>query len=142
MPPTHVIQRLRAAANRLPSSIAEGTSKDALAGSAEDPKSLTDPAMGPDELWEELLNAKLKAHLGWGAELSGAELVRQGSLGIFGLLEFVEYFIVERGVSAALFEGKLNHLLEEIDIMLVLNFPLFVNNSPHHQFDQSRNYPY
>ncbi|KAF9455979.1 hypothetical protein BDZ94DRAFT_1302808 [Collybia nuda] len=119
MSPTHVIQRLRAAANQLPLSVAEGTPEDALAGFAEDPKSLTDPTMGPDELWEEFLNAKLKAHLGWGVESSGAELVRRGSLGISGLLGFVEYFIMERGVSVALFEEKLNHLLEEIDTILI-----------------------
>lgn len=117
--PVPVIKRIQVAVARLPLSVPEGMIGDALAGLRVDPTTLADPALGPNGLWERFLNGFLKTHLGWGIGAPGSELMRWGSLGMTGLLRFVEYFVAEHGVSPMLFEGKLNHLLEEVDKMWV-----------------------
>jgi hypothetical protein len=45
------------------------------------------------------------------------DMVRRGEKGMDGMMHFVKYFINERGVSEALFEGKLNRLLDAADKM-------------------------
>lgn len=120
LPATHIIERLRTVIARLPHTIPEGNDGDALAAFAGDPSILADPAMGPDELWEDLLNGMLKRQLGWGAVTDTTNLVRRGKKGLGGLLDFVKYYILERNVSASLFEGKLTSLMEALDRMSVV----------------------
>lgn len=74
--------------------------------------------MGPDELWEEVLNGMLKRQLGWGVVAD--DVIRRGEKGLDGLLQFIEYFILERSVNANLLEGKLASLMERLDVMSVL----------------------
>lgn len=118
LPPTHIISRLRVAIARIPVTVPEATASDALSGFSGDPALLADSSLGSDDLWENVLNSLIKTYLGWGEE--GTDLVRRGHLGLSGLLRFVEYFILERGVSADLFDGKLNHLMRGVENMLVI----------------------
>ena len=53
----------------------------------------------------------MKEHLGWGTEDNATDLVRQGEMGMDGVLKFTRYFVERRGVSESLFEGKLGQLL-------------------------------
>ena len=76
-----------------------------------DPASFDDKTVSADELWEEVLNSLMKNALGWGTTLDVPSLVETDGQGVMGLARFVEYFVVERGVSEVLFEGKLNHLM-------------------------------
>jgi hypothetical protein len=75
--------------------------------------------MSADDLWEEVLNPMMKRHLGWGEEISGTDLVQKGHLGLAGILNFMEYFVLKRGISASLFKGKLAHLMDRVDKMYV-----------------------
>ena len=40
-----------------------------------------------------------------------SKIVRRGQWGLDGLVVFVTYFVENRGVSQALFEGKLSNLM-------------------------------
>jgi len=75
------------------------------------PEQLDDPDINPEDLWEERLNGFMKEHLGWGAEDNVTDLVRQGEMGMDGVLKFTRYFVEKQGVNASLFEGKLGCLL-------------------------------
>jgi hypothetical protein len=70
-----------------------------------------------DELWENLLNGMMKSAFGWGNEGNMEEIIRRGRKGLDGLLNFVKYFIVKRGVSEGLFEGKLAYLMSALENM-------------------------
>jgi hypothetical protein len=106
LPATHIVRRLYAAIAKVPDTVPEANVHDALAAFSGDPSRKVDPAMGPDELWESVLNSMLKRQLGWGNTAESADIVRRGEMGLNGLVKFVEYFVVERGVDANLFEGK------------------------------------
>ena len=99
----------------LPSSIPEASELDKLAIFGAEPRSFDNPAVDADELWETSLNKVLKVTLGWGKEGNMEELIRQGKWGLDGLVNFVTYFVRERGVSEELFRGKLNYLFEELE---------------------------
>ena len=45
------------------------------------------------------------------------DMVCCGAKGMDGIMHFVQYFLNKRGVSEALFEGKLNRLLDVADNM-------------------------
>lgn len=123
LPTTGILQRLHAADRQLPESVPFGTWEDTLAVFAIDPAQLVDPTMEANCLWEEVLNGMMKNVLGW-ADQPVCGLVRRGEFGLSGLLRFIEYFMLKRGVSAGLFEGKLSVLMSEIDNMLVSIFIL------------------
>ena len=76
-----------------------------------------DPALDADSLWETVLNAQLKSVLGWGMEEDLDLLIRRGGKGLDGLANFVEYFVVKRGVKEDLFEGKLSHLMTTLQTL-------------------------
>ncbi|KAF8161442.1 hypothetical protein B0H34DRAFT_673382 [Crassisporium funariophilum] len=98
----------------LPLSIPEALEFDRLAVFGGDPKSFDDPTISADELWETGLNNVLKATFGWGKERNMNEIIRRGKWGLDGLVNFVTYFVKERGVSESLFKGKLDYLFEEL----------------------------
>jgi hypothetical protein len=103
---------------QIPESVPEACSTDSLAAFSGDPALAVDPEMGPDELWESELNSMLKRQLGWGTAAS-ADIIRRGDKGMGGLARFVQYFVMERGVDASLFEGKLSNLMDAVDKMSV-----------------------
>lgn len=90
---------------------------DPLACYDVDPAGYDDKSLSADELWEEVLNSVMKNGLGWGTTFDVPSLLETSGHGMLGLTRFVEYFIVERGVSEALFEGKLTHLMSGLDDM-------------------------
>jgi hypothetical protein len=88
-----------------------------LAICAGNPRDANDLSLSADELWEELLNGMMKSALGWGNERNMEEIICRGAKGLDGLLNFVKYFVVKRGVSKGLFEGKLSHLMSALEKM-------------------------
>lgn len=85
---------------------------DPLACFDVDPAGYDDKNLSADELWEDVLNGAMKSGLGWGTTFNVPSLLETSGRGMLGLTDFVEYFIVKRGVSEALFEGKLAHLMD------------------------------
>lgn len=65
-------------------------------------------ARASEDLWQEVINGVLKGVLGWGTEIED-DVIRRGDGGLGGLVRFVDYFVTERGVPEALFEGKHTH---------------------------------
>ena len=90
---------------------------DPLACCDVDPAGYDNKEISADELWEEVLNQAMKNGLGWGTSLDVPALLETDGRGIMGLVRFVEYFVEKRGVSEALFEGKLNHLMSGLHSM-------------------------
>ena len=76
-----------------------------------------DPTLDADLLWETVLNALLKSVLGWGMEEDMDLIIRRGEKGLDSLANFVEYFVVKRGVKEGLFEGKLSHLMTALQTL-------------------------
>ena len=77
-----------------------------------------DPSLSADELWETSLNGLFKSALGWGMDpMEGNmdDIIRRGQKGLDGLANFVKHFVVKRGVSMGLFEGKLTHLMNKLE---------------------------
>ena len=114
---SHFVKHFRTLVNGLPASIPQALETDKLAIFGSDPKTFFDLATNADELWEMGLNGMLKTALGWGSEHEGDmdEIIKRGKWGLDGLLNFVRYFVEERGVSEGLFEGKLGPLVEKLE---------------------------
>ena len=100
--------------NRLPDSIPEASEYDKLALFSGNPAVHDDPSLNGDELWE-VVNPLLKEALGWGVEGNMDDIIRRGRNGLDGLANFVKHFVVKRGVSIGLFEGKLSYLLSKVE---------------------------
>lgn len=105
------VQELRRISIALPATISEATETDLLSQFS-DPLRHNDPEVSANDLWEEVLNPFLKATLGWSTEVDIEVVIRRGRLGLGAVADFVAYFVEKRGVEAALFEGKLGHLVE------------------------------
>jgi len=96
----------------LPDSNPQAADEDKLANAlVGHPEIYGDPVLQGDELWEAGLNDFLKSVLGWGTEGDIQSLI-EGRKGLDHLFEFVKYFIVKRGVSEGLFQGKLTLLFK------------------------------
>jgi len=113
-PISDLLAKLHSLIKRLPASVPEASAHDSLAVFEVDPKEFDDPSLTADELWEATLNGLLKSVLGWGMDQNMDEIIRRGPKGLDGLASFVEYF-TRRGVSEALFEGKLSYLLSALE---------------------------
>lgn len=111
------LEKFHSLINRLPESIPEATEYDTLAMFGGNPQDCDDPSLNGDDLWEEVLNGMMKNVLGWGMESDMNNVIRRGRKGLDGLLNFVKYFVVKRGVSMGLFEGKLSHLIHALEDM-------------------------
>jgi hypothetical protein len=109
------VSRLEQLAAGLPMSVADATEEDSLAIFGQDPQTYDDPTIASEDLWEETINRVMKEGLGWGTEMDMSQVVRRGAKGVGGLIEFVRYFVESRGVDENLFEGKLRHIMEEMD---------------------------
>jgi hypothetical protein len=108
----NILEKFRHYLNNLPDSIPEAAYDDKLVKAlAGHPEIHTNPTLQGDELWEAGLNVFLKSVLGWGTDNDVESLIK-GKKGLERLFDFVKYFIVKRGVSEGLFQGKLAHLFE------------------------------
>jgi hypothetical protein len=109
------LQRFGTIIEQLPSCVHEATSSDILSQFPQVPSTIDDPNLCADELWEEIINPFLKSVLGWGREMDVDKVLRRGEHGVSRVLHFVRYFVEVRGVSEALFEGKLSGLVEAME---------------------------
>ncbi|KAF6755550.1 hypothetical protein DFP72DRAFT_1008601 [Ephemerocybe angulata] len=116
-PASLFVSHLRALIEALPTSVPEAVEGGPLAGFAANPEHCDMPDVASEDLWEEVLNGVMKAGLGWGTETDPRSLVQRGRWGMDGLLAFVEYFVIKRNVDPGLFEGKLNRLMEAMELM-------------------------
>ena len=106
----NILEEFRYYLNNLPDSIPEAAYDDKLVDAlAGHPEIHTNPTLQGDELWEAGLNVFLKSVLGWGTDEDAGSLIK-GKKGLERLFEYVKYFIVKRGVSEGLLQGKLTHL--------------------------------
>jgi hypothetical protein len=112
-----LLNRIQKIVKNLPDSVPIASSQDRLAVFSHDPCLLAGTTKNGNDLWEDTLNSFLKDALGWGGEEDMEGMVCHGERGMEGIMHFVRYFIDERGVSEALFEGKLNRLLDAADKM-------------------------
>ena len=116
-----LLNRIRKIMKNLPNSVPIASSQDRFTVFSQDPHLLTGTTKNGDDLWEDTLNLFLKDALGWGGEKDMEGMVCHGERGMEGIMSFVRYFIDERGVSEALFKGKLNRLLDAADKMSVIH---------------------
>lgn len=98
--------------NGLVNSVPEATASDKTAVFARHPSHYDNGLTKSKDLWQLTINGMLKDILGWHTDLRGDEIVKQGKYGVGRLAGFVDYFVVERGVPKALFEGKLSVLMD------------------------------
>ncbi|KAF8159901.1 hypothetical protein B0H34DRAFT_843620 [Crassisporium funariophilum] len=108
------VSKLRTLVKNLPQSIPEASQFDKLSVFGSNLRDFDDASLSADDLWETGLNDVLKATLGWGKDGNMDQIIRRGKWGLDGLVNFVAYFIEERGVSEGLFRGKLDYLMEEL----------------------------
>jgi len=121
MPVTsNFLEKLHNLIDKLPDTIPEATEYDKLAIFAGNPSTYDNPSLDGDDLWETLLNGTLKSVFGWGTEGDLESIIRRGTNGLDGLAGFVRHFVVKRGVSEGLFEGKMSHLLTKLEEMSVI----------------------
>ena len=113
-PPTNFLEKFHRLIVGLPDTIPEASDYNVLAVFSTHPEGFDDPSLDADELWETVLNQLLKSTLGWGTEGDMSKIIRRGKKGLDGLANFVRHYIIKRGVSEGLFEGKLSFLMEEL----------------------------
>jgi hypothetical protein len=111
------LNRIQKITKNLPDSVPIASSQDGFVVFSYDLRLLAGTTKNGDDLWEDTLNSFLKEALGWGGEEDMEVLVCHGEKGMDGIMNLVRYFINERGVSEALYEGKLNHLLDAAEKM-------------------------
>ena len=109
------LQKLHYLIENLLASIPEASDYDCLAVFSGNPTDYDDPNLSADELWEMTLNGLFKSALGWGTEGNMDDIIRRGQKGLDGLANFIKHFVVKRGVSMGLFEGKLTHLMNKLE---------------------------
>jgi hypothetical protein len=64
------------------------------------------------------MNGMLKTAFGWGETEMAAvvpEMLNRGEHGLDGFVQFMRFFVVERGLEGALFETKVEALIKELD---------------------------
>ena len=113
---TELLERLQAAANRIPRSIALAGDDHPLAIFSADPKATVPIGL---DCWEEILNPMMKQAFGWGSELSGDMMkwkwaAQRGPKGIDGFIEFIKFCVINCGLNGTLIEPKVTLLINAI----------------------------
>ena len=110
-----LLHDLEAAVNRIPNEMPHATQLHRLSIFAVNPRiCVADP--GEDD-WP-ILNGMLKSAFGWGeSEMAAAipEMLSRGELGLDGMIQFLTFFVTERGLEGALLETKIEALVRELD---------------------------
>jgi hypothetical protein len=111
-----LVLRLYAASRTLPLSVPHATLTDAFAVFGIDP-SCSAASKAPDtELWEKL-DPMLNKTIGYDASIEEiSSRIRRGPLGLDGLVEFLLWFVENRGLKVELIEGKVERLLDAIEL--------------------------
>jgi hypothetical protein len=69
--------------------------------------------------WEDILNPMIHRAFGYGATVESEQVLaglgRRGQYGLDGFYQFMDYFVVHRGLQGGLLEGKVNILLAVIN---------------------------
>jgi hypothetical protein len=110
-----LLQDLEVAAKQLPNKIPHATHVNPLSIFVMDPRTCV--AEPGDDDWL-ILNRMFKTAFGWGKiEMATAilEMLNQGLMGLDGFIQFMKFFVVERGLEGALFETKIEALVKELD---------------------------
>ena len=96
----------------LPSHIPEALAEDEIAQVV-----LGSSPEDPADAWE-FLDCRLNGLLGYGISVNKlAEQVRHGPLGVKGLAQYIQGFVVDYGIEGALLEGKIGVLLKAISLV-------------------------
>jgi hypothetical protein len=110
-----LLERFQYLINNLPETVPNAPNDDRLAIFDASLSTFDDMTIGSEDLWEEIINNILKSALGWGMEGNMDEIISQGRNRLGKLVNFMRYFIVERGVDETLFEGKLTQLMSALE---------------------------
>ncbi|KAI9432593.1 hypothetical protein H4582DRAFT_2132159 [Lactarius indigo] len=117
-----LLNKLEAALTRIPDSVPLATSEHWLSIFLADPHScVASLEQGLEEDFEDdwmVLNSMLKTAFGWGEsemQENTKEMLNRGAHGLDGFIQFLKYFILQRGLEGAMIETKVNGLLCEID---------------------------
>ncbi|KAH9167194.1 hypothetical protein EDB89DRAFT_2126133, partial [Lactarius sanguifluus] len=117
-----LLNKLEAALTRIPDSVPLATSEHQLSIFSANPHScVASLEQGPEVDLEDdwmVLNSMLKTAFGWGeSEMreNTKEMLNRGAHGLDGLIQFLKYFVLQRGLEGAMIETKVNGLLCEID---------------------------
>jgi hypothetical protein len=95
--PQSLLDQLRAAIRMLPVTVPEATELNALAAFARDPSQYVDSEIPAIEVYEQL-NPIFHAALGWNITVQDtAQVLRRGKWELDGLLQFMTYFVHQRG---------------------------------------------
>ncbi|KAJ8690431.1 hypothetical protein PTI98_011859 [Pleurotus ostreatus] len=103
-----LVRQFRQRINLIPAAVAPASSEHPLTRFA------GPPAVGNDEDAWEIYDGPLNTLLQQ-PEDKLRDLVRTGEKGLLGLCNFLESLVVDHGVMGALFEGKLERLMQAID---------------------------
>jgi hypothetical protein len=109
-----LLRDLEAATKRIPDEVPVATQENPLSIFAVD--SHTCVAKPGEDDWP-ILNGMLKTAFGWGeAEMAAAipDMLNQGALGLDGFIDFMRFFVDDRGLEGVLFETKIDALLIEL----------------------------
>lgn len=110
-----LLDDLKAASKRIPNETPRATHAHRLSVFTADPRTcVAEP--GEDD-WP-ILNGMLKTAFGWGeAEMAAAipEMLNRREQGLDGFIQFMQFFVDERGLEGVLFETKVEALCKELD---------------------------
>ena len=110
-----LLHDLEVVVKHIPNEMPNATQLHRLSIFAVDPHTcVADP--GEDD-WP-ILNGMLKLAFGWGVSEMAAtvpDMLSWGKLGLDGLIQFLMFFVVERGLEGTLLETKIEALVKELD---------------------------
>lgn len=116
-PSGSLIDRLRVATRRLPKTVLVGTEVDILAQFSGAPFVDLDEY---DDAWE-MVDRTLNGVIGYGMSVAAVSaIIRRGKFGMDGLCNWLETCISEYGINPELLEGKVDRLLDAINLLYVL----------------------
>jgi hypothetical protein len=114
-----LLDRLEAAAARIPASVPLATPDHRLSGFSADPRDCA-ASLEEDDIEDDwaALNPMLKESFGWGeSEMQDNVklMLNRGEYGLGGFIHFFRFFVLERGLGGAMIETKVDALLRELD---------------------------
>ncbi|KAF7328292.1 hypothetical protein MSAN_02488500 [Mycena sanguinolenta] len=124
VPSSHIIRLLnqfRGNVVLLPSTVPTADDTNPLSAFSSEPATYVDAKTKRGELWEALAPVFHGVFDYGGTQDARIALVQRGPLGLHGLLRFLEYFIVERGLEGAMIELKIEQMIEAVQFVLKSN---------------------
>jgi hypothetical protein len=109
------LQTLYESMQRIPADTPLAGQDHRLANFAGDPQACVDPELDD---WADILSPMFKRSFGWGVEENRENvmgMLQRGEYGLDGFLRFLRYFVNHRGLAVAMFESKVEMLVEELN---------------------------